>query len=145
MGVHGKILKCAMSWKWLTVERNWWKFGTCGTVLCRVLSCPILWVQLRSFGALCKIPDVNIFKRLLLPQFFIQFQPNFRESMWPGKIQAMTFSGDLAKLSLSIWHFDERLPQLHCHYPSGILVSSGKRSSSASRPLCFLCKSWSLW
>ncbi len=58
-------------------------------VLCTVLSgyvgyfsCLILWVQLRSFGALCKRPDVNIFKRLLLPQFSFNFiQSLYRESM----------------------------------------------------------------
>ena len=39
MGVNGKIMKCAISWKQLTVEQNGWKLGTCGprNSICRVL------------------------------------------------------------------------------------------------------------
>ena len=58
----------------------------------------------RSFGALYKICDVKIFKRLLLP-VFIQFQPNFTESMYSGEIQAITFSDDLPNFK-SIWQFE---------------------------------------
>ncbi len=35
MGLNGKILKCAISLKWLIVERNGRKFGTRGTTLCQ--------------------------------------------------------------------------------------------------------------
>ena len=39
--------------------------------------------SLESFSALCKISDVKIFKRLLLP-VFMQFQQNSMESMVIG-------------------------------------------------------------
>ncbi len=72
----------------------------------------------------------------------IQVQPNFRESMASGEIQAITFSGDLAKVNTgSVWHFEEKSPQLHtCNaiIHKAMLVSSGKRSSRASRPLHLL-------
>ena len=51
-------------------------FGTyCTTVyIGRVLLMPdSLSLVLGSFGALCKISDVKIFKRLLLPQFSFNF------------------------------------------------------------------------
>ncbi len=39
IGVNGKIVKCAIYWKRLVVERNGWKFGSRGRrkVMCRVL------------------------------------------------------------------------------------------------------------
>ncbi len=78
MGVDGKVLKYAISWKRLTVDQNGWKFGTCGPVkcMCRYFWCQAIWVQfgviqctLQSF--LCDIQNVTV------PLVFIQSQPNF--------------------------------------------------------------------
>ena len=41
MEFNGKILKCAISWKRLIVERNGWKFGTRGVVYC-ICKVPVL-------------------------------------------------------------------------------------------------------
>ena len=55
MGVNGKILKCAISWKQLIIEQNGRKFGTQGTTvdLCRVLFMPeslsLVWGHLVHF------------------------------------------------------------------------------------------------
>ncbi len=49
------------------------------------------------------------------PTFFIQFEPNFTESMQSGKIQAINFSDKLPNFK-SIWQFEDKLPDLHCHY-----------------------------
>ncbi len=53
------------------------------------------------FGALCKISDVNIFKRLLLPQFSFNFNQTLLQlSKYVGHegIQAVTIFGDLSKI-----------------------------------------------
>ena len=51
--------------------------------MCRVLSGQVIWVQFGVVGFTLQnsISDVKIFKRLLLPQFSVQFQSNFMESM----------------------------------------------------------------
>ncbi len=73
MGVNGKIMKCAISWKRLTVEQKGWKFGTCGArnSICGVpfrsgyLSS--VWGHSVRLNFQC---DSNvIIKKLLLPQF----------------------------------------------------------------------------
>ncbi len=96
MGVNGKILKFAMSWKWLAVEWNEWKFGLAvpGTPYVGYFSGQVIWVQ---FGvSRCKISDVKIFKRL---------QPNFMESMViKGEYRPLLVLGICRKLIF--WHFE---------------------------------------
>ncbi len=73
MGVNGKILKCAISWKQLIVEQNGRKFGTHGTTvhICRVLLMPdslsLVW------GHSVHFTNFMIFKSLLLSQFSSDF------------------------------------------------------------------------
>ncbi len=120
MEVNGKILKCTISWKWLIVEFDGWKVGELRSyVLCYVgyFLCRILWVQFRSFGALWKIPDVNIFKRLLLPQFLFSFKQTLEKACNPGKYRPLLFL--VIGQILNICHFEEKLPQLHCYYLYG--------------------------
>ncbi len=96
MGVNGKILKRAISWKWLIIERNGWKLGTRGSLYC---ICRAFFMSdsltfefsLQSFGALCKIPNVRIFKRPLLPQFSSNFNHNLKKSCNPGKYRLLLF------------------------------------------------------
>ena len=95
--------------------------------------------SLRSFGALCNIPDVNIFKRPLrmLPQFSFYFNQTLEKACNPGGYRSSRFL--VICRILSMWHFEEKLPQLHCHYPlCYILVSSGKGSGRLSRLLGLL-------
>ena len=80
VGVNGKIVKCATSWKWLVVEWNGWKFGTCSP---RKFTCTF-WLRsfefgLETFSARCKISDVKIFKRPLLPHLSSNFNQTFME------------------------------------------------------------------
>ncbi len=76
--------------------------------------------SLGSFRALCKISDVKIVKRLLLPQF----QPNYlmESIVMNGGIQAFPFSEIHSTWTIS-----------HVSYIAifhkAMLVSSGKRSS----------------
>ncbi len=74
MGVNGKIVKCAISWKWLIG----WKFGTHGLGSANVMyfSCLILLLQFGGGLYACKVFDVKIFKTRMI----IQFQPNFTGS-----------------------------------------------------------------
>ena len=53
-------------------------------------SCLILEFTLGSFGALCKLPDVNIF-RLLLPQFSSNFNQTLEKACNPGKCRPFLF------------------------------------------------------
>ena len=65
MGVNGKIIKCAISWKRLTVEQSGWKFGNS------------VWghsVHLQNFHC-------QDFQKATGPPVFIQFQSNFMESI----------------------------------------------------------------
>ena len=63
LGVNEEILKCAVSWKWLNVEQNGWKFGTRGSTvyICRVLWIPD-YLSLGSFFALCKFAILRFSK-----------------------------------------------------------------------------------
>ena len=66
--------------KYLIVERNGWKFGTRGprNCMCRVLFRSDSEFSLGSFGSLCKLSDVELFKRLPPPQFSF----NFNQTLW---------------------------------------------------------------
>ena len=72
-----------------------------------------------SFGALCKIPDLKIFIRLLLPQFSSDFNQNLacnQGKMGNTGYYSCYFFSDLPNFK-SIWHFEEKLPQLRCYFP----------------------------
>ncbi len=85
-----------------------------------------------SFHALCKIPGVKISKRLLLPQFSSNFNQTLKKACNPGKCRPLLFSGNLPNFKyMALWR--EVTSATSC-----ILVSSGKRSSRASRPLGLL-------
>ena len=144
MGVNGKIIKCAISWKRLIVDRNGRKFGTRSNTMhiYRVLlmsdSLSLVWGQSVHFA---KLLMWTFSKKLLLPPFSFNFHLNFRESMQPGEIRAITFSGNLPNFKY-ITHWREvtsaTLPLPLC--VKAILVSSLKRSSRTSRPLGLLFK-----
>ncbi len=88
----------------------------------------ILW----SFGALCKISDVKIFKRLLLPHISLNFSQTLQKACIPENT-GYYFSGDIPNFK-SIWHFEDKL-QLHIvNIHNAMLVPSGKKSSRVTRP-----------
>ncbi len=134
MGVNGKLLKNAISWKELTVQRNGWKSGChCPRKgnMCGIFYVWFVEFSLQSSAALCKISDVMIFKRLLLPQF-----SSNSTKLYAGKysnlgtwgIQAITFFWWSVKLK-NIRHFDGKwhlsyIAIIHTATP----ISSGKRS-----------------
>ncbi len=61
--------------------------------------------SLGSFSALCKLSDVKIVKRLLLPSVFIEFQPNFMENMViRGENRLLRFLMIRQNLKM-LWHF----------------------------------------
>ena len=82
MGVNGKILKCAISSKRLIGERDEnLGLAVLGSAYVGHFSCQILWVQ---FGVIrCTLQNFRWknFQKATAPTFFIQFQPDFMESM----------------------------------------------------------------
>ncbi len=84
MGVNGKILKCAISWKRLIVERNGRKFGTRGTIvdIQRVLfmadSLSLVWGHSVHFT---KISNFCNFKNSARLPIFILFHLNFMQGI----------------------------------------------------------------
>ena len=83
VGISGKILKCAISWKRLIIARNRWKFWARVLGRCIYDTFHVWFFEFSSgsFGALCKISDVKIFKTQLLPQVASNFSQNLMESM----------------------------------------------------------------
>ncbi len=91
--------------------------------------------SLGSFGALCKIHDVKIFNRLLLPQFSSIFKQTLEKVCNWGKYRSLLFLAVCQ--NLKVYGPLKMLSQLHIAIliHEAMLVSSGKRSSRASRPL----------
>ena len=88
-----------------------------------------VWGHSVHFG---KFPILRFSKGYSSPSF----HPisTFAESMYLEKMHSITFSGDLPNFE-SIWHL--KISYLSCIaiIHKAVLVSSEKRSSSASRPL----------
>ncbi len=141
MGANGKIMKCAISWKWLTIERNGWNFGAHGPrdSLCRVL---FRWGHLSSVWG-----NSVHFAKFLMSRFSKgyccpSFDPFSTKLYWKhgnqGRIQAsitilaicqiLKVCGTLKTSYLSY------IASIH----NSTLVSSDKWSSRASRPLGLL-------
>ncbi len=145
MRVNGKIMKCAISWKWLTVERNGWKFGTRGprNSLCRVLfgsgHLRSVWGHSVHFA---KYPMLKFSKGYCCPSF----HPVWTKLYWkhgnPGRIQAITIMAicQILKVygTLKISYLSY-IASIH----KSMLVSSDKWSSRSSRPLGLLL--WYAW
>ncbi len=75
MGVNGKIVKCAKSWKQLIIERNCWNIGPRGARNC-VCKVPLnsVWCHSVHFA---KFPML-IFSQASIPQF----SSNFNQTLW---------------------------------------------------------------
>ncbi len=99
MGVNGKILKCAISWKRLIVERNEKKWNSGSYVMSDYLSS--VWGHLVHFA---KCAMLKIFKRLLLPQFLFSFNQNCYKYVGHDGIDAITFLAICQNLNI-LWHF----------------------------------------
>ena len=92
-------------------------------------------------GALCKISDVNNFKRLLLPQFSSNFNQTLQKTCIQGKYRLLLILAICQTLKVYIWHFENNLPQLYtASIHKAMLVSSGKglQSVKAPGPLVFI-------
>ncbi len=95
-----KIIKCAISGKQLAVERNGWKFGTHSprNSLCRVLFGSGHLSSVWGHVHFAKFPMLRFSKGYCSHTFHpicFGVLPNFK----------------------SIWHIEDKLPLLHCHYP----------------------------
>ncbi len=98
-------------WKTAGRRANGWKFGTRGprNSLCRVLfgsgRLSSVW---GSIGALCKISDVKIFKRLLVPPFSSDFNQTLWKVWWSGEggYRLLLLLAIRQKLKKKLWHFD---------------------------------------
>ncbi len=88
MGVNGKIVKCVIPWKRLTVEQNGCKFGTHGlrNSICRVI---FGWGHLNSKDIQ---KTVKTFKRLLLTRCSSNFNQTLQTACTEGKIGYCFFS-----------------------------------------------------
>ena len=80
LGIKGKIPRYGISWKKLIAEQNRrnLRLTVPGLHMLDIFPVRLLEFGLGSFGALCKISDVYIFKRLLLPQF----SHSFNQTIW---------------------------------------------------------------
>ncbi len=97
MGVNEKVVKCAISWKRLIVERSEWKFGTHGSASCiyvRYFSCISLWFQ---FGVIrCT---------------FQKFSSDFNQTLWKvwlsGEMQAIALLAicQIKKIYITLKYF----------------------------------------
>ncbi len=101
MGVNGKIVKCAISWKG-------WSYSKMDENLLPVVlrSMYRMWgtfhVSLVSFRACCKVSNVKKFQQATAPPLFIDFQPNFMESMVVRGNTGCCFFGDLPNF-MALW------------------------------------------
>ncbi len=118
MEVNGKILKCATHWKWLIVERKGWKFVTCSSMYSVMYGTFHVWFfefNLRLFSMhFAKFLMLNIFKKLLIPQFSFNFNQTLEKACNPGKYRPLLFV--VIGQILNITHFEEMLPQVHVHW-----------------------------
>ncbi len=109
MGVNGKILKCAKSWKRLIVERNGRQFGTRGTTvhISRVLLMPdslsLVWDHSVHFT---KFPLLRFSKGYCSRSFHSISTKFYCEYVGHEGIQGVTVFGDVPKLKKKLWHFE---------------------------------------
>ena len=111
--MNGKSVKYAM--KRPIVKWSGWTGWKCGTRSPRSSYVRFLEFSSGSFGALCKILYVKIFKRLLLQQFSSKFIQTLQKATSRGKYSLLLF--------LAIWQilkvygtFEEKLPGLALDY-----------------------------
>ena len=80
MGVKGKIIKCAISWKRLAVERIRRKFGTHGPMYCiyRLLFMSNSVSSVSSNSVHCAHFRCSDFQKAICPQFL----SNFNQTVW---------------------------------------------------------------
>ena len=123
----GNILKMAdcrakrtKNWELRSYVRHYVRYYSC-----------LIQFSLMSFSALCKILDVNIFKRVLLPQFSSKFNQTFEKACNPGQYRPLLFLPNCKHMALS----REVTSSANAIIHKSILVSSGKRSSRLSRSL----------
>ncbi len=108
MGVNGKIMKCAIPWKWPTMERNGWKFGTRSlrNSLCRVLfrsgHSSSLWGHSVHFA---KFPMLRLSKGCRSYSFHPISTKLYGKHGNQGGMQVITFFGDLPKIKnfMALW------------------------------------------
>ncbi len=93
--------------------------------------------SLRSFDAPCKISNVKIFKRSLVPQFSSNFNQTLQKACIQGKYRLLLFLDSCQILkgygTLKISYLSQ-IASIH----KAMLVSSSNRSSKLSRPLGLL-------
>ncbi len=145
MGNNPKIVKCAISWKWLVVER---KDEILAPVVLQGAYLRYFYVwffefSLESFGALCKLPQVKIFKRLLLSRLSFNFNQTVQTACNRGKYRSLLFLAicQILKVYMAFWR-EATSATLPLSLLKTMLVSSGKRSSrarkfKASKPLVY--------
>ena len=141
MGVNGKILKCAISWK--TAHRRvkrtkMWDLRW--YILCYVeyFSCLILWVQFEVIGCTLQNSRCYDFQKATAPTIFIQFQPNFIIGMLVVREYKLLLFLAICRNLKILWYFEDKLPQLHCQYPwiyAGFIWQMVKQSVKARGPL----------
>ena len=103
---NGKIMKCATSWIWLTVERNGWKFGICGprNSLCRVLfgsgHLSSVWGHSVHFA---KFPMLRLSKGYCSHNFYSISTKLYRKHGNQGEYMLLAFLALCQKLQIW-WH-----------------------------------------
>ncbi len=134
MGISGKILKCAISWTWLILERSRWKFGTRSSRKC------IYEGYLLRFS-----------KGFWFPQ--ASFYPSLTKRHWTydkqGGMQAITYLAicQIKKniIIMAVWFF--LLTQDHMHW-YGLEISESyfynviRSQANFMRTLATMVKTW---
>ncbi len=137
-GNQWEIIECGTSWKRLAAEQmnENLRLVVLETPYERYFSGRVIWVQFEVIRCTLQIPDVKIFKRLLLPQFSSNFNQTLQKACIRGKYRLLLF--------LSVCHSLKVYGTLNRSYFSSMyiasidkamLVSSSKRSSRTLRPL----------
>ncbi len=141
---HGKIVKCAISWKQLIVEWNGWKFGTHSLLYCihSVLFISNSFISIWGHSVhFAKISNVKIFKRLLRSLSFHSISTKLYRKHLIGGNTGYYFSGDQPKLKIYGTLKISILSYISIINKAMLFASSGKRSSRASRSLVLLLSS----
>ncbi len=110
VGVNGKILKCAISWKRLIVERNGRKIGTRRTTvhIGRVLLMPDSWSLVWGHSMhFAKFPRLRFSKGYCSPSFHSISTKFYCNYVGHEGIQGVTVFGDLPKFkkNMALWNF----------------------------------------
>ncbi len=109
IGINGKIVKCAISWKRPIIDQNKSKCVPCGHGMSEYSLRSILGHSVHF----AKFPMLTFSKG---SHSFHPISTRLYRAHVIAGITGYYFSGDLPNFQ-RIWHFEDNLPELYCQYP----------------------------